>query len=299
MATVTQPAGRVSPLYRPLVFLFFVAGGLAIFLFGNNWTTPFPTNESDLYKWSLPVVFGAIGLVLARLGQGRLAAVALALFAAALANALLATFGPTVGKLLPAGQTGAQRLAVDKVAQALVVVPTLIAVTLIFDRNLGAVFIRKGNLRWGLQFGLSAFGVCAAIFAVVAVWQSGGPQAGGLFASGVPLSTLAAALPWILVFVFTNSFMEELWFRGIFLGKLRPVLGAAPAVVATALVFASPHFMAVYVSDVQRAVFAAVVFALGLLNGWLMLRSDSIWGSVLVHAGYDLFVVIPLLAELG
>jgi membrane protease YdiL (CAAX protease family) len=93
--------------------------------------------------------------------------------------------------------------------------------------------------------------------------------------------------------------MEELWFRGIFLGKLRPVLGAALAIVATALVFASPHFMAVYVTELQRLLFAAIVFALGCLNGYVMLKSDSIWGSVLIHAGYDLLVIIPLLVELG
>jgi len=26
-----------------------------------------------------------------------------------------------------------------------------------------------------------------------------------------------------------------------------------------------------------------------------MLKTDSIWGSVLFHAGYDLFVILPLL----
>jgi membrane protease YdiL (CAAX protease family) len=299
MATMAQPRGHVSGLYRTSVFLLFVAGGFAIFLFGNNWTTPFPTNESNLYKWSLPVLFGVIALALRGPRLAGLRAIALALFSAALANAVLATAGPALGRLLPAPDSVAARLALDKVAQAIAVVLTLVLLTLLIDRDLGAAFLKRGNLRWGLRFGVIAFSAFAAIFAAVAVLQAGAPRSVGLTASGVPLSTIVAALPWILVFIFTNAFMEELWFRGIFLGKLRPVLGATLAIVATALVFASPHFMAVYVTEVQRVFFVTIAFALGLLNAYVMLKSGSIWGSVLIHAGYDLFVIIPLLAQLG
>jgi len=299
MATMAKSRGQASALYRPLVFLLFVAGGFAIFLFGNNWTSRFPTNDSDLYKWSLPVLFGAVALVLRGPRRAELRAIALALFSAALANAVLAAVGQPLGRLLPSPGTGAEQLAFDKVAQAIPVVLTLILVTLLIDRDLGAIFLKKGNLRWGLRFGLIVFAVFAAIFAVIAVLQANAPRSVGLTATGVPLSTIVAALPWILVFIFVNSFMEELWFRGIFLGKLRPVLGVTLALVATALIFASPHFMATYITTVQRLVFAAIVFGLGLLNGYVMFKSDSIWGSVLVHAGYDLLVIIPLLVELG
>jgi membrane protease YdiL (CAAX protease family) len=36
---------------------------------------------------------------------------------------------------------------------------------------------------------------------------------------------------------------------------------------------------------------------LGMVNGWVMLKTDSLWGSVLFHAGYDLLVIIPVLAS--
>ena len=38
-----------------------------------------------------------------------------------------------------------------------------------------------------------------------------------------------------------------------------------------------------------------VVLILGLVNAWVMLKTESIWGSVLFHAGYDLMVIIPVL----
>jgi len=34
----------------------------------------------------------------------------------------------------------------------------------------------------------------------------------------------------------------------------------------------------------------------GVVNAHVMLKTDSIWGSVLFHAGYDLLVILPILA---
>ena len=34
------------------------------------------------------------------------------------------------------------------------------------------------------------------------------------------------------------------------------------------------------------------------IGGFVMLKTDSIWGSVLFHAGYDLLVIIPILVSL-
>jgi membrane protease YdiL (CAAX protease family) len=44
-------------------------------------------------------------------------------------------------------------------------------------------------------------------------------------------------------------------------------------------------------------IFPVIVIALGLVNAYVMLKTDSIWGSVLFHAGYDLLVIIPVLVS--
>jgi membrane protease YdiL (CAAX protease family) len=116
-------------------------------------------------------------------------------------------------------------------------------------------------------------------------------------ASGVGLDVLIAGIPWILIFCLTNGFMEELWFRGVSLGKLTPVLGPALSVLVTALVFGSTHLGADYVNLSERLIFFGIVFLLGLVNGTVMLKTRSIWGSTLFHAGYDLLVIIPILAS--
>ena len=57
--------------------------------------------------------------------------------------------------------------------------------------------------------------------------------------------------------------MEELWFRGVCLKKLRPLLGTLATILVTALVFALPHAGARYAAPAERIIFAVVVFALG------------------------------------
>jgi membrane protease YdiL (CAAX protease family) len=44
--------------------------------------------------------------------------------------------------------------------------------------------------------------------------------------------------------------------------------------------------------------FVTISSVFGLINGYAMLKTDSIWGSVLFHAGYDLLVILPVLATM-
>jgi membrane protease YdiL (CAAX protease family) len=223
--------------------------------------------------------------------------IAFSLFIASFANALNWYLGNWLADFLPPPASMAQEIAIDKLAQCVPVVLSIMLLTRLAGNDLGSIFLKKGDLRWGLRFGLISFAIFAAIFAVIAVLQAGAPQGEGMLATGVPLETIVAAIPWILVFIFANSLMEELWFRGIFLRKLSPFLGAAAAVVVTALVFGIAHLGATYITPIEMFIFPVIAFALGLINGFVMLKTDSIWGSVLFHAGYDLLVIIPILVS--
>lgn len=290
---------RIQTSHRPLLFALFVLSGWMIFLLGNNYNSLFPTNESTLYKWAITLLFLAAAAIL-RLSEGLRMywESAYALFIAAFANILNWDLGNLLADWLPAPASTAGELAIDKLSQCLPVVLAIILLTLVVGKDLGSIFLKKGDLRWGLRFGLVSFGVFAAIFAVIAVLQASAPPSHGLTATGVPLKTILAAIPSILVFCFTNSLMEELWFRGIFLKELSTFLGPTAAVVATALVFGSVHLGATYIIPIQMVVFPLIAFALGLVNGFVMLKTDSIWGSVFFHAGYDLRVIIPILVSM-
>ena len=68
----------------------------------------------------------------------------------------------------------------DKLSQAIPIVLSIILLTLLSGDDLGSIFLKKGNLKQRLKFGLISFGLCAAIFAGIVVRQSNAPFTTGL-----------------------------------------------------------------------------------------------------------------------
>ena len=287
-----------STLPGAILFVLYLVAGLMIFLFGNNWNSLFPTNTSTYYKWGL-VLFFLVIVVLLRLYAPlrQYWGIAFSLFMAAFVNANMWLFGNWLGHLVSTPVSTAQELAIDKLSQAIPVVLGIIMLTFLSRADLGSIFLKRGDLKTGLRFGIISFVIFAVIFAVIAVLQTNAPSGTGLTAGGVSLSTIITAIPWILVFCFANSIMEELWLRGIILRKLHPFLGKTATILVTALVFGSIHVGATYISPVEMFIFPVIAIGLGLVNAHIMLKTDSIWGSVLFHAGYDLIVIIPILVS--
>jgi len=294
-ATNVQSTSKIT---QAIAFLFYLIGGLLVFLWGANTFRLFPTNRNIVYEWGLTMILLILAVVMQRVQRLHIYwKIASALFLASAANAVNLSLGNFLGPMLHLSGEDMRFLAFDKLAQAIPIVVTIILLTLWSGDDLGSLFLKKGNLRQGLKFGLISFAIFAVIFIVIVVVQANGPKTQGLFASGISVNTVVGAIPWILMFCFVNSFMEELWFRGVSLGKLTPVLGRTASIIVTALVFGSTHAAATYITPIQMLLFAVIVIGLGLVNATMMLKTDSIWGSVFFHAGYDLLVILPLLAE--
>jgi hypothetical protein len=81
---------------------------------------------------------------------------------------------------------------------------TIILLTLWRGDSLGELFLKKGNLRQGLRFGLISFAVFTVIFIVIVLVQANAPVTQGLFGSGVSMNTIITAIPWILLFCFNS-----------------------------------------------------------------------------------------------
>jgi len=94
----------------------------------------------------------------------------------------------------------------------------------------------------------------------------------------------------MLIFVLANGFMEELLFRGLFLRKFEPFLGATASNLLTAIVFTLAHMQVGYVAPAEILKFLAIIFPLALAFGYVMQKTDSLWGSALFHAGSDLLI---------
>ncbi len=99
-----------------------------------------------------------------------------------------------------------------------------------------------------------------------------------------------AAWIWVvLMVVVAIPLGEELFFRGLLLRGFLLRYGERQALILTSLLFAIVHLNPWGLPS---------IFLMGLLLGWLVLRTGSIWSAWLVHAVYNLASVLALNAAL-
>jgi membrane protease YdiL (CAAX protease family) len=290
-STVTPaPAGiGRSTAQRVGLFTVFLVCGLAIFVFGSGYFAFFPTNSNPLYLAGLSAFFLIVAAFL-RLNE-RLEKYWQAVFifftasAALLFSTLMARFTPDVLDALGLTTSTSPGIAVAKVYEMVMIVAAILLLTRLSGADIGSLYLKRGNLKWGLSIGcLVLVNFAASAFLFYAERYSSTDK-------------LAAALLWGLVFSFANGFMEELWMRGVFLRRLEPLLGLGGAVLLTALVFSSAHVGAVYVAPVAIPFMLAYAVTLGIACGYLIVKTDNLWGATLIHAAADLFLFIAMLAN--
>ena len=264
--------------------LVFLACLLAVFVLGSPYYSVFRTNQNPVYYISITIFFLLATFLLRRVERyKKYWPVAYAFFIASFALWFLST-----GILdIPRSEANPARfLALDKLSQFIHVVLPIVVLTLLAKQNLKSIFISAGDLRRGLKFGLVSFAVCVIISTII------------LQASGDYLAKLKTSLPWLILFVFANASMEELWFRGIFLKRLEPFIGIRMTVIVTSIAFGASHISATYAFPGGGLVFGVVVFVLGVIGAYSMFRTESILGAVLFHAGYDLLILVPILESI-
>jgi membrane protease YdiL (CAAX protease family) len=280
---------RYNRLHRAGLFIVLLACEAAIIVFGSHYINVFRTNKNLTYNLIVSAVFLTVSLWF-RYDQ-RLKAywqLAFAFFIASTAipiSALLSPWNKMLLSWLSVSTDSSQGLAIDKVWEVLVkTIPILVLVRL-SGADLGSVFLQRGQLKLGLGIGALVFfflGTASFMFATER------------FTS---MDRLMAAVVWGLVFSIGNSFMEELWLRGIFLKRFAPFIGLKGAVWCTSLIFAWMHSFVFYFMPAALPFFFINTLMLGLACGYLMIKSDSIWGPVMIHAGSDFFLFIALLAN--
>lgn len=97
----------------------------------------------------------------------------------------------------------------------------------------------------------------------------------------------AAGYGWaylILSIVVQPAIIEELAFRGIIFNGVRTVLSDRETIVVTALMFMVLHIAAM-------AVFP-FLFLMGLVLGWMRLKTGSLWPCILLHAAHNGLVLL-------
>jgi membrane protease YdiL (CAAX protease family) len=176
-------------------------------------------------------------------------------------------------------------VAAAKLLQSSLTVIGILAVSKLSGQTLASLYIRKGRLLLSLGVGL----VAAGALGFLSLHQ---PAVTAL--SAARLGSLA---PMIAIFVLSNAFMEELLFRGLFLGRYEALVGKWLAIFSTAIAFTLAHMQVTYAP--QMLVFLLATFALSICWGWLTQKTGNLWGSTLFHAGADLLIIIPIFTGLG
>jgi len=276
-------------LQRIGLFLLFLLCEAAIFIFGSYYFEVFPTNKNLTFNLVVSAVF-LIATLWFRYDKrlNRHWQIPLVFFAASVAYPFTAIFDGWIRAVLGwfAVTTDTSKgLAIEKICEMLLkTIPILVLVKL-SGADMGSIFLKRGNLKLGLGIGALVF-----FFLATATFMFAAER----FTS---VDTLVAAVIWGLVFSFGNSFMEELWLRGIFLKRFAPLIGINGAVWVTSIIFAFMHGFAFYFNPMVLAFFVVNTLSLGLACGYLMMKSDNIWGAVLIHAASDFFLFVALLAN--
>jgi membrane protease YdiL (CAAX protease family) len=178
-------------------------------------------------------------------------------------------------------------IAVDKLDSSIIIIGIILLFTKISGSSFASIYLNKHNLRRSLTIGIIAFLIAA----------SGAVAVAGLFgAKDLTAARILPWTPWILIFIAGNALNEELLFRGLFLRKIEPFTGGFCSNLVLAIPFVLHHTGVAYTND--ALLFLLYLLPLALIWGYIMQKTDSIWGSVLFHAGTDITVVLTLFSQL-
>ncbi|MGZ3979406.1 MAG: CPBP family intramembrane glutamic endopeptidase [Flavisolibacter sp.] len=272
-----------------VAFLFIVIGSIVMVVFSPL---------RPVLAWEVDYLgrIGLIFLLLISVGLFRKSArfsqdlpISIGLLILAIAVSLDWVFGRYLMDSLGINGSTPVSFALLKLNEGFIVVSVVILFTRISGGRLGSIYIQKGNLKLGLMIGLIAFIICVA---------GSIPMAGLMFNSGdLPLTKILSWIPWVLISVLANAAQEEILFRGLFLRKLQPFLGGLLSNLLIVFVFTLLHKGVTYSSN--EYIFLAILIPLGLAWGYIMQKTDSVWGSILFHAGTDIPIFLAIFSGMS
>ena len=234
----------------------------------------------------LTAVLLIIALFLRRSGKGKpYWPVFYAFFVAGAAVLTSGLFSSDLLRLFKQTVATPQGIALAKFSESILrVIPILVLMPIMgFDWR--SMYLAAGKVRFWLPIAIAAFVVSPAL----AYFPLSSSQAG-------VLDKLLPLWPWILLFVLSNGFMEELLYRAVFLKRYEPFLGKGLSIILTAIVFALMHTQVTYAA--QMIQFLVIVLVLSLIWGILIQKTDSLWGAVLFHAAGDCLIIFGAYASM-
>jgi membrane protease YdiL (CAAX protease family) len=281
--------GRQDLAQKALLFGVFLLCAIAVFVFGSNYYSIFPTNKNLWYEGGTTAFFLAAAFLLRRWPRTRpYWQVAYAFFVAAaviFVTSITVDIRDALLNGIGISGRGNQALAAGKVIEALVTIGTVLLLSRLAGFNLESIYVKRGNLKWGLLLGL---GVLVNFMTSSLMFFS---------ARFTSLDVLGSVILYGLIFSLANGFLEEIWLRAQFMRKLEPLLGAGVSIVLTATWWSLFHVGSVYMTPQAIPFYLANLLTFGLAYGYVMRKTDSWIGPGLMHAAADFFLFVAMLSS--
>jgi membrane protease YdiL (CAAX protease family) len=271
--------------------LLFIGFGALIMIVFKPWGKQFTTDLFDNYLWR--IALSLILLVLAWLVKRsrcfeKYWQIFSAIFILSAALSIDWVFGRFLYDGLHISDSEPIGWVIEKLNEVAVIVCVVIAFTRLSGGSLGSIYLQKGNLKLGLIIGAITFIIAAAGSIPTATFMFKG--------EGLTIARVIPWIPFVLLIVLANGISEEILFRGLFLRKLEPFFGKFVSNFLVALVFTVLHKGSTYTSD--QYLFLVILTPLALLWGYIMQKTDSVWGSILFHAGMDIPIFLGIFSNL-
>lgn len=272
----------MKPISKISLFIIFVLVGFLVFGVGGYWTL-FSGPNKLIVRIVIFLFFGLFWVLFRQIQQLQTYKQVASGFLVASAAFLVGSFvSDGLGKLIGGSTSSLAGVAMLKLSEMLPLVVTILVLNKILGNDLGEVYIKKGKLGLSLLIGI----ITMIVFVVIFYFQTQ--------AQNIPVAEILPEVPWILFFGLSNGLLEELHFRGLFLKKFEPFLGKNLSNLAIAIFFAMVHVEIEYSPDIIQ--FLIIVFFLGLGWGYLTQKTDTLWGSVLSHAGADFLAIAGIIS---
>lgn len=263
--------------------LIYVATGGLIFILGLNLLNLVPGKFRDSYKIVLPIILLIIYFVSQRHFPNQ-KSIFLAFFLVSVGWTLDFYLTGIIKDLFSLNTKKLSGLAYTMVISTMLVSAPVIIGWLISGQNLTSIFIDGNPKIWGIVLG----NVGLIFFGGLGVFQSLG--------QGLTIKVIGAAIPLALVFSLANGFREELVYRAVFLKGFQEKIGVVLAVIVTTLVFTIAHIDVNY-TPANMIVFGVVLVLIGVVGSLIMMKTGSLIGSVLFHAGADVLLIMGMLSS--
>ena len=279
--SISQPGW----LKKSSVFLLFFI--VEIMVFALITLSPYLPQTALLgFHASLTAILLIIALFLRRSGKGKpYWPVFYAFFVAGAAVLTSGLFSGDLLRLFKQTVATPQGIALAKFSESILRVFPILVLMPVMGFDWRSLYLAAGKVRFWLPIAIAA----VIVFPALAFFPLSSSQAG-------VLDKLLPLWPWILLFVLSNGFMEELLYRGVFLKRYEPFLGKGLSIILTAIVFALMHTQVTYAA--QMIQFLVIVLVLSLIWGILIQKTDSLWGAVLFHAAGDCLIIFGAYASM-